>query len=118
WISDPAIYAIAKILKINPIEIESIATFYSQIFRKPIGRNLIRYCDSVVCYITGYKKVEKTLKKILQINIGETTSDKRFTLLPICCLGNCDKGPTLMINDDVYSHINSGLVLNLLELYK
>ncbi|MBZ2278998.1 MAG: NADH-quinone oxidoreductase subunit NuoE [Buchnera aphidicola] len=117
WISDPAIYAIAKILQVNPSEIEAVATFYSQIFRRPVGRNVIRYCDSVVCYITGYTKIKKTLKKILKIEIGQTTKDKRFTLLPICCLGNCDKGPTIMINDDIYSSITSGKISNVLELY-
>ncbi|MCX2956100.1 MAG: NAD(P)H-dependent oxidoreductase subunit E, partial [Candidatus Portiera aleyrodidarum] len=78
---------------------------------------VIRYCDSVVCYITGYTKIKKTLKKILKIEIGQTTKDKRFTLLPICCLGNCDKGPTIMINDDIYSSITSGKISNVLELY-
>ena len=57
WISDQAIYAIAEILQINPSDVEGVATFYSQIFRQPVGRNIIRYCDSVVCFLTGYKKI-------------------------------------------------------------
>lgn len=95
-----------------------MATFYSQIFRQPVGRNIIRYCDSVVCFLTGYQKIKITLEKYLKIKIGETTEDKRFTLLPVCCLGNCDKGPTIMINEDTYSLLTPESIPCLLESYK
>jgi NADH-quinone oxidoreductase subunit E len=118
WISDLAIIEIAKILNLNPSEIESVATFYSQIYRQPVGRHIIRYCDSVVCYLTGYEKIKKSLEEYLLIKVGNTTLDGRFTLLPVCCLGNCDKGPTIMINEDLHSYLNPDLISNLLELYK
>jgi len=118
WVSDPAIIEIAKILNLNPSEIESVATFYSQIYRQPVGRHIIRYCDSVVCYLTGYEKIKKALEEYLLIEVGNTTLDGRFTLLPVCCLGNCDKGPTIMINEDLHSYLNPDLISNLLELYK
>ncbi|QFQ32003.1 NADH-quinone oxidoreductase subunit NuoE [Buchnera aphidicola] len=118
WVSDLAIIEIAKILNINSSDIESVATFYSQIYRQPVGRNIIRYCDSVVCYLTGYQKIKKALENHLSIKTGCTTVDKRFTLLPICCLGNCDKSPTIMINEDLYSKLTPESVLNLLESYK
>lgn len=97
---------------------ESVATFYSQIYRQPVGRNIIRYCDSVVCYLTGYEKIKKFLEDYLCVETGNTTKDGRFTLLPVCCLGNCDKGPTIMINEDLHSRLNPDLIPNLLELYK
>jgi len=118
WISDQAIVEIAKILNLHPSEVESVATFYSQIYRQPVGRHVIRYCDSVVCYLTGYEKIKETLENYLSIEIGETTADGRFTLLPICCLGNCDKSPTIMINEDLHSCLNPDSIPNLLELYK
>nr|WP_261979602.1 NADH-quinone oxidoreductase subunit NuoE [Buchnera aphidicola] len=118
WISDQAIYAIAEILKINPSEVEGVATFYSQIFRQPVGRNIIRYCDSVVCFLTGYKAIKIALEDFLKIKIGETTQDNRFTLLPVCCLGNCDKAPTIMINEDTYSFLTPESIPCLLESYK
>jgi NADH-quinone oxidoreductase subunit E len=118
WVSDQAIDAIAKILKIRPSEVEGVATFYSQIFRKPVGRNIIRYCDSVVCFLTGYQEIRIALENYLQIKIGETTKDNRFTLLPVCCLGNCDKGPTIMINEDTYSFLTPESIPCLLESYK
>ncbi|QCI18551.1 NADH-quinone oxidoreductase subunit NuoE [Buchnera aphidicola (Aphis nasturtii)] len=118
WVSDLAIIEIAKILNINSSDIESIATFYSQIYRQPVGRNIIRYCDSVVCYLTGYQKIKKVLENYLSIKTGYTTVDKRFTLLPICCLGNCDKSPTIMINEDLHSKLTPESIPNLLESYK
>jgi len=118
WVSDQAIYAISEVLQINPSELEGVATFYSQIFRQPVGRNIIRYCDSVVCFITGYKKIKIVLENYLKITIGQTTQDNRFTLLPVCCLGNCDKAPTLMINEDTHSCLTPDSIPHLLELYK
>lgn len=118
WISDQSIIEIAKILNLHPSEIESVATFYSQIYRKPVGQNIIRYCDSVVCYLTGYEKIKKTLEDYLLIKVGDTTKDGKFTLLPVCCLGNCDKSPTIMINEDLHSNLNPDLIPKLLELYQ
>lgn len=118
WISDNAIYAISKILKIPVSELEGIATFYSQIFRKPVGKYIIRYCDSFVCYITGYTSIKKRIEKILNIKPGQTTLDKKFTLLPTCCLGTCDKSPTIMINEDIYYFVTPEIILTLLEQYK
>ncbi|WP_367673330.1 NADH-quinone oxidoreductase subunit NuoE [Buchnera aphidicola] len=118
WVSDQAIFAISKILNINPSELEGVATFYSQIFRQPIGNNIIRYCDSVVCYITGYKKIERFLKNYLKIRAGETTLDNKFTLLPVCCLGDCDKSPVIMINEDTYYNVTPELIIHILESYQ
>lgn len=117
WVSDNVIYEIAKILKISFSEIEEIATFYSQIFRKPVGKNIIRYCDSFVCYINGYKNIKKKIENTLKIKTGQTTQDKKFTLLPTCCLGNCDKSPTIMINEDTYILLTPEMIPDLLGKY-
>ncbi|CAL4042330.1 NADH-quinone oxidoreductase subunit E [Buchnera aphidicola (Tetraneura ulmi)] len=118
WVSLNSIYAIAKLLSLPPVEIEEIATFYNHIYRQPVGRNVIRYCDSMVCYITGYIEIKNELKRILKINIGETTIDNRFTLLPTCCLGCCDKSPAMMINDKTYTKLTVGLIPILLEKHQ
>ncbi|AIN47297.1 NADH-quinone oxidoreductase subunit NuoE [Candidatus Palibaumannia cicadellinicola] len=117
WVSDSAINAIAHILDIPVSDVEGVATFYSQIFRKPVGRHVIRYCDSIVCYITGYQNIQATLEQFLNIKPGQTTLDGRFTLLPTCCLGNCDKGPTMMVNEDTYVNLTPESILPLLEQY-
>ena len=117
WVPDGAIYAIADVLGIPASDVEGVATFYSQIFRRPVGRHVIRYCDSVVCFINGYQTIQQALEEKLSIKPGQTTADERFTLLPVCCLGNCDKGPSMMIDDDTHSHLSVDKLDELLEQY-
>lgn len=117
WISRKSIFEISKILRISECDIEEVATFYSQIFRYPVGKNVIKYCDSIVCYVNGCETIKYILEEKLNINIGETTKDLKFTLLPICCLGYCDKSPVVMINDDMYSNLTKNLIIKLLESY-
>lgn len=118
WVPDGAIYAIAEVLHIPASDVEGVATFYSQIFRQPVGRHVIRYCDSVVCHITGYQGIQAAIEKKLNIKPGQTTYDGRFTLLPTCCLGNCDKGPTMMIDEDTHSQLKPEDIETLLEQYQ
>lgn len=118
WVPDGAIYAIADVLGIPASDVEGVATFYSQIFRQPVGRHVIRYCDSVVCHITGYQGIKAAIEKKLNIKPGQTTYDGRFTLLPTCCLGNCDKGPTMMIDEDTHSQLKPEDIETLLEQYQ
>ncbi len=117
WVPDGAITAIAEVLGIPASDVEGVATFYSQIYRQPVGRHVIRYCDSVVCHITGYQGIQAALEEALQIKPGQTTQDGRFTLLPTCCLGNCDKGPTMMVGDKTHVHLTPESIASLLEQY-
>lgn len=118
WVPDDAIAPIAEMIGITAAEVEGVATFYSLIFRRPVGRNVIKVCDSISCFLTGYDEVKASLEKNLGIGMGQTTSDNRFTLLPICCLGACDKGPTMMINDDLHGDLTPQGIAGLLEAYK
>ncbi len=118
WVPDGAIDAIAEVLGIPASDVEGVATFYSQIYRKPVGRHVIRYCDSVVCHITGYQGIQAALEQALNIKPGQTTADGRFTLLPTCCLGNCDKGPTMMVNEQTHVHLTPESIATLLEQYQ
>lgn len=117
WVPDGAIYAIATLLGIPPSDVEGVATFYSQIFRQPVGRHIIRVCDSMVCYINGHEQLLAGLKEVMNLAPGQTSADGRFTLLPVCCLGNCDKGPALMIDDDTYGGLDAIGLLKTLEAY-
>ncbi|GAA0494155.1 MULTISPECIES: NADH-quinone oxidoreductase subunit NuoE [Tatumella] len=118
WVPDGAIDAIAGVLGIPASDVEGVATFYSQIYRQPVGRYVIRYCDSVVCHITGYQGIQTALEHTLNIKPGQTTADGRFTLLPTCCLGNCDKGPVMMVNEQTHVHLTPEAIATLLEQYQ
>lgn len=117
WVPDGAIYAIAEVLGIPASDVEGVATFYSQIFRQPVGRHIIRVCDSMTCFIGGHESVLGAIQQQLDIAPGQTSADGRFTLLPVCCLGNCDKAPALMIDDDTFGNVSADSVGKLLEDY-
>jgi NADH-quinone oxidoreductase subunit E len=117
WVPDGAIPAIAGVLGIGPADVEGVATFYSLIFRQPVGRHVILVCDSSACLLTGYESLRDALADELGIGFGQTTADGRFTLLPVCCLGACDGAPALMIDDDTHGPVASEQVSDLLEGY-
>ena len=118
WISDESVKDIAAFLEIPLEEVDGVATFYNMIFRKPVGRNIILVCNSITCYIMGFESLYQHLSKKLNIKFGETTADKRFTLLPNPCLGDCDHAPAMMINKDHYNKLNTALLDDILEKYK
>lgn len=118
WVPDGAADAIGAILGIPASDVEGVATFYSQIFRQPVGRHIIRVCDSMTCFIGGHENVLGSIKSELGIVPGQTTADGRFTLLPVCCLGNCDKAPALMIDDETFGDVQPDGVAQLLESFQ
>ncbi len=118
WISDEAIRDVAPLVGMTPDELDGVATFYSFIFRKPVGRHLIFICDSLSCYIMGYETMQQHLNQRLGIGMGETTPDKRFTLLPVSCIGFCDHAPAMMVDDDLYGDLDTTKIEEILESYQ
>ena len=117
WVPDGAIAAIGAVLGLPASDVEGVATFYNMIFRRPVGRHVIMVCDSISCFLTGYDELHAAIASHTGLAHGETSADGRFTLLPVCCLGNCDKGPTLMIDNDTHGPVAPGEVPALLERY-
>ena len=118
WISDESLKAIAEYMEMSPAELDSVATFYNLIFRKPVGRHIILICDSISCWVMGYENILDHLTSSLNIKLGETTSDGRFTLLPNCCLGTCDCAPALMIDNDLYRNLSTDMLAEILKKYE
>lgn len=118
WVPDAAIAIVAKMIGTDAADLEGVATFYSLIFRQPVGRHVITVCDSISCHLTGYDELKAALEKKLGIRLGQTTPDQRFTLLPICCLGACDRGPTMMIGDDLHGDVSPAGLDKILGAYK
>jgi NADH-quinone oxidoreductase subunit E len=118
WISDEGLRDIAEILEMSVEELDGVATFYNLIFRKPVGRHVVMVCDSVSCWLTGYEEVHKDITERLGINFGETTADGRFTLLPIVCLGACDRAPAMMVDGNLHPNLDAKNIESILEEYK
>ena len=107
WVSDASLAAIARLLGMSTAALDSIATFYNLIYRQPVGRHVVLVCDSVSCYVMGADGLRKQVEQHLGVKLGQTTKDGRFTLLPIVCLGACDKAPTMMIDDDLIENVTA-----------
>jgi NADH-quinone oxidoreductase subunit E len=118
WVSNHSIRDIAEFLDMTPAELDSVATFYSFIFRKPAGRHVILICDSVTCWIMGYEDMLAYLTDCLGIGLGETSEDGLFTLLPVSCLGACDHAPAMMIDEDLYCDLDRAKIDQILEQYE
>ncbi len=118
WVSDEGLKDVADLFDLTLDELDAVATFYNLIFRKPVGRHVILLCDSVSCWVMGYEKIRKQLNQRLGIDFGGTTPDGRFTLLPVPCLGTCDRAPALMIDDDLHQDLAPEKIDALLEEYK
>jgi NADH-quinone oxidoreductase subunit E len=103
WVSDESVSDIAELLGMSAEEVDGIATFYSRIYRQPVGRNIILICDSVSCMIMGYESLYEYLSKKLKIRFGETTSDGRFTI---------------MVNNDHFNRLTIEKLDEILDRYK
>jgi len=117
WVPDDALRDLAKYLDMTADELDSVATFYNFIFRKPVGRHVILVCDSVSCWIMGYERILARLKEHLGIGFVETTADGRFTLLPNVCLGACDHAPVIMIDEDLHRDVDPEMLDRILSQY-
>ena len=106
WISDESLRAIARHLNMSPDELDGIATFYNLIYRQPVGDKVILLCNSISCWIKGCNSLQQKISEQLGVGLGETTADNRYTLLPVTCLGACDKAPVLMVGDDLHEDVD------------
>jgi len=118
WVSDESLNDIALYMGMSVEELDSVATFYNMIFRRPVGRHVILLCDSISCWVMGYEDIQEYFKKRLGIGLGETTTDGRFTLLPNVCLGTCDCAPALMIDNDLHRNLTIDQLEEILKKYE
>ncbi len=118
WISDDSVQDVAALLGMTGEEVESVATFYSLIFRRPVGRHVVFVCDSISCWIMGYERLQEQFKEAHGVEIGQTTRDGRLTLLPVACLGHCERAPALMVDRDVYGNVLPEKLAGILERYQ
>ncbi len=107
WISDDSIKDIAEYLKCDPSEVDSVATFYNLIYRKPVGKKVVHVCTSVSCWIMGSENIEKRFQDKLGLGYGQTTGDDQVTLVRNQCLGYCDHAPCMQLNDKMYGDLET-----------
>ena len=114
WVSDECLVAVAQLLDMSPAQLEGVATFYNLIYRQPVGKTVIHYCNSVSCWMLGAERIRERLCRHLNVELGEMSADGEYTLLPIVCLGACDHAPVMMVGDKLLLDITEDAVLELL----
>ena len=118
WISDDSLRDIAQFLEITAEDLDSIATFYNLVFRKPVGRHVAFVCDSISCWMKGCEHLQERIKNLYDVDLGQTTADGRLTVLPIACLGHCERAPAIMIDQDVHGEVTPDQMESIMEKYK
>ncbi len=114
-VSEYVMQVVADILHIHPVEIYGVASFYSFIGHKQKGRFIIRLCRTLSCDMQGKDRVARQLENDLGIGFGQTTPDGNFTLEWANCLGMCDQGPALLVNERIYTQVTPETVHDILE---
>src|SRR4051812_15347688 len=105
WIPTAAMEEIAGFLEITPAEVMDTATFYEEYWLKPKGKYLIQVCRSLACEICQSKQLTEHVQKKLNLEIGETTADGRFTLVELECLGSCGTAPAALVNEVLHENL-------------
>jgi NADH-quinone oxidoreductase subunit E len=118
WIPKDAIIKISQRLNVPCSQIYRIASFYTVLSLEPIGRHLIRVCEGTACYVRGSPRILDFLQTKLNVKSGETTSDKKFTLETVNCLGCCALGPVIEIDKKYFGKLNSSKIEKLLANYE
>ena len=109
--------AVAQYLDMPAIAVYEVASFYSMYQLKPVGRHSINVCTSISCLLCGSSAVVKNLEEKLDIKLGETTQDGRFTLRSVECLGACVNAPMMQINKDYHENLTAEKMDAILEQY-
>jgi NADH-quinone oxidoreductase subunit E len=108
---------VARELDISAADVFGTATFYSFLDTEPRGRYIIRICKTISCSMKGKNDILSTIEEILKVNLGETTPDKKFSLLETNCIGWCHKAPAMLINDKPFTELTPAKVTEILREY-
>jgi NADH-quinone oxidoreductase E subunit len=118
WLSKAAMDYVADMLKMPPIRVYEVATFYTMYNLKPIGKHHVQVCTNLPCWLRGSDAVVGACKKVLGVEFGMTTKDGLFTLSEVECLGACVNAPMMQIGDDYYEDLDSGTTETILKTLK
>lgn len=104
---------IADSLGLYPVQVQGVISFYTQLYTKPQGKNVVRVCRGTACHVRGGKTILKLVKQNLDIEEGETTPDYEYTLETVACIGVCALAPNLVVGTTTHGHMNPKKVAQL-----
>ena len=106
WLSKNSLEKVAETLSMSYIRVLEVATFYSMFNLEPIGKNFVQICRTTPCWLRGSEKLSKAAIEVCKTNLGETSTDNKFTVVEVECLGACCNAPMVQINDDYYEDLD------------
>ncbi len=106
WLSKNSMEKVAETLSMSYIRVLEVATFYSMFNLEPIGKNFVQICRTTPCWLRGSDKLSKVAQEVCNTQIGETSDDKKFTVVEVECLGACCNAPMIQINDEYYEDLD------------
>lgn len=109
---------VADVLKVPPMRVYEVATFYTMFNREPVGKFHVQVCTTTPCELCGSAEVVKALKEELAIGLGETTKDNSFTLNEVECAGACVNAPVMAVNDDYFEDLTPQTAVDILRALK
>lgn len=112
-----ALEYIAKKQKVPFSRVFGVATFFAQFHLHPRGRNIIRVCQGTACHVRGGSKILQKMREELQLDVGGTSEDKKFTLESVACIGACGLAPVMMINNDTFGRLTTQKISDILKDY-
>lgn len=115
WLSPETIMYVAELLDMPEIRVWEVASFYSMYNLNPIGKHHVQVCTTTPCWLRGSDKIMRVCQKWLGVEDGGTTSDGKFTLREVECLGACANAPMVAIGDDYYEDLDEGSICHILE---
>ncbi|KAJ1772816.1 NADH:ubiquinone oxidoreductase 24 [Coemansia sp. RSA 1813] len=115
WTSISVMNYIAKFLEVPPMRVYEVATFYTMFNRNPVGKYFLQVCTTTPCQLCGSSKIIEAIENHLGIKVGETTSDKLFTLVEVECAGACVNAPVISVNDDYFEDLTPEATVKLLD---
>ncbi len=117
YLSEEAMLTVAKELDLSAADVYGTASFYTFLDTVPRGKNIIRVCKTITCHMKGKDDIINAIMNQLKIKVGETTHDKKYTLLTANCLGWCHKGPVMLVNDDIYPELTPAKAVEIIQSY-
>ena len=117
WVSISVMNYVAKLLEMPPMRVYEVATFYTMFNREPVGKYFLQLCTTTPCMLggCGSTKILEALENKLGIKAGQTTKDKKFTLVEVECLGACANAPMIQINDDYFEDLTPESMVNIID---
>jgi len=118
FLPSQALSEVARLLQVPKSQVFSVATFYQMLSTVETGKHVILFCESAPCHVVGGREVWRRLQEELNLEAGQTSPDKMWTLVTVSCLGVCGVGPVIVVDEDMYGNVTPDMVPEILAKYQ